>query len=261
MSRYAIIIGVNHYTPVSQKGLKPLTGAIQDATDIYKWAIAEGGVDPENAFLITSTEQPLNPIKHQVDQAVEKITAKIVEQESSKAERIYFYFAGHGIGVELDRENNGLCMANWTEYGSNTSSLSSKDYLLSFLNQGLFKEIVIWMDCCRTSRFFFTPAGPPSIQRLGNVSDPLYMVAFGSQFQNQAFEYSVGTNYQVDKRGVFTAVLLEGLNGGAETAGVINARTLGDYLHYFVPIRASENNFLQHPEVIGNVSALNTIVF
>lgn len=261
MARYAIVIGINHYTPVSKNGLKTLSGAIQDATNVYEWIVAHGGVEEKNAFLITSTQDPLNPIKNTVDSAVIEITRRVVEEENGEAERIYFYFAGHGIGVELDRENNGLCMANWSEYGINAGSLSSKEYLESFLNQGLFKEVVIWMDCCRTSRFFLKPAGAPSLQQLGTVKNPLYMVAFGSQFQNQAYEYSVGSSEQVDKRGVFTAVLLEGLNGGAETAGAINARTLGDYLHLFVPIRAEDNNFSQQPEVIGNVSAINTISF
>lgn len=261
MGRYAIIIGINHYPPLRSKGLKTLSGAINDATAIHKWVVEHGGVPEENAYLITSTEDPLNPVKQGIDKAITEITAKIVEEEDGEAERLYFYFAGHGIGVDLERDNNGLCMADWTEYSPNASSLSSKLYLQSFLNQGLFREVVLWMDCCRTSKFFFNPAGPPGIQHLGAVTDPLFMLAFAAQFQNQAYENSVPNNEQVDKRGIFTSVLLEGLHGADGLLNVVNARTLGDYLSMVVPLRAQEHSFSQKPEVISNVDAVNTILF
>jgi len=261
MARYAIVIGINDYTPVSKRGLKPLHGAISDAIAVHKWIVEHGGVLEEDAFLITSTANPLNPIKQAIDDAIVAITEKIVEEQGGEAERLYFYFAGHGIGVDLDRENNGLCMANWTEYSMDSGSLSSRYYLQSFINQGLFKEVVLWMDCCRTSKFFYSPAGAPTLQHFGIVTDPLYMVAFGAQYQNQAYENSISSNEQTDKRGVFTSVLLEGLHGGQGSLEVVNARTLGDYLQLFVPKRAQEHNFSQKPEVIANVDAVNTIIF
>ena len=53
---YAIIIGINNYTPPTQKGLKTLQGAINDANKVEDWvSSATGGNVPASNYTLSST--------------------------------------------------------------------------------------------------------------------------------------------------------------------------------------------------------------
>jgi hypothetical protein len=256
MSNHAIIIGINNYTPVERQGLITLNGAIRDAESVHKWVTTRGGVDNDNAHLIISNERQLTPVKDLIDDTIGEIINN-VNAEGGVGDRFYFYFAGHGLGVENDRENNGLCMANWDENKRDSAALSSGDYKRKFVIEGLFKEIVVWLDCCRNPRIYFNPAGAGAITPRPRNANPKWMLAFGTQYLNQAFETSG------EARGIFTQVLLEGLdvnqgNGGAP----VSVDDLRDYLAYRVPIEAQNAGYTQTPEIFSNVGGrLNNIYF
>jgi uncharacterized caspase-like protein len=259
MASYAVIVGVNHYTPENQKGLKGLQGAIHDATNFYDWVTTKGGIPKENCHLITSSTDPLKPIKDMVDDAIIAINDAVIQNDNKDADRLYFYFAGHGLGVELDQENNGMCMANWAESRRDAAALSSSDYKRKFINEGLFKEVVILMDCCRNTKMYFTPHGSPGIVPLGPNITPKWMVGFATQHQNEAFEANLANT---DTRGVFTKVLLDGLNGAASKDGrTISAGDLIDHLYYNVPIEAQAAGFNQKPDILNNLNAHHTFYF
>ncbi|MFN3754301.1 caspase domain-containing protein [Flavobacterium sp.] len=261
MANYAIIIGINNYTKPEDAGLKELQGAIRDAKEIYTWMINKGDVKKSNCYLILSTDA-LYPIKNDVDNAITEITKAVIRDDDSDADRFYFYFAGHGLGVELDKENNGMCMANWSEYQKDSAALSTTDYKKKFLNEGLFKEIVMWMDCCRNTKMYFNPHGAPSRTPLGQNTDPLFFTAFATNYQNQAFEATVETASGKETRGVFTTVLLKGLYGDASENGVdITARDMCDYLAYHVPIKAQEAGYTQIPDPLTNETKHKKIIF
>lgn len=258
MEEYAIIIGVTHYTPVERRGLNELLGAIPDAEHVYDWICSQTGgkVPLNNIHYIISDVTASNPLKHQIDEAIEKITEKILNKGVA-AKRLYFYYAGHGLAVENDAENNGLCMANWSEINKDTAALSSGEYKKKFRTEGLFHEIVMWLDCCRQVQIFFNPQGG-GVNPYGFARNPVYMKAFAAQYENEAFE---ATGLNGEKRGVFTEVLLEGLHGGAEVDGQITAMSLANYLHKHVPTRAQHYGYSQSPEILGNYHAQNPIIF
>ena len=258
MSNYAVVIGINHYTPPEQQGLKTLKGAIQDAQDFYEWVTTKGGVPKNNCHLILSTDDPKNPtpIKKEVDDALVKINQAVVANDNKNADRLYYYFAGHGLEVHLDKYNNGMCMADWTEWNQNSSALSSRSYEQKFLNEGLFKEVVIFLDCCRNKKYDFNPQGPPDIRQIGPNDQTKYLVGFAAQSKNEAYEMAQ------EPRGIFTKVLLEGLNGSAEREGNrISAESLVDYVIIHCPSQAQDAGFSQKPEFPRNVNKLETIYF
>ncbi|MBC8052155.1 MAG: caspase family protein [Sphingobacteriaceae bacterium] len=258
MSRYAIVIGINDYTPTERLGLKTLSGAIKDAERMSEWLITLGGVPAENCHLITSTADPLNPIKDIVDTAINNIVIKVAEN-AMDADRLYFYFAGHGLGVDFDLENTGLCMANWSDYFGDAASLSSQAYKRKFLSEGLFKEVVIWMDCCRTVKVSLNPAGPPRIFLRGPNNQPKWYMAYGTQYQKQAFEAALMPE---EMRGIFTKVLLDGLNGAAKhDEGGITSANLSDYLELNVPLEAQNAGFSQYPEISSNLTSAKPMLF
>ncbi|WEK34741.1 MAG: caspase family protein [Candidatus Pseudobacter hemicellulosilyticus] len=262
MSKYAIVIGIDHYVPPEKSGLKTLKGAIADAKEVHKWLISYGGVPEDNCFLYTSTEQPLAPAKTVIDKKIVDIIKDIQENHQSDADRLYFYYAGHGLCVPDDMENTGMCMADWEEYMADVCSISSSQYKKKFINEGLFKEIILWMDCCRTAKFQFDPGrGPRILPRMGPNHNPRWMVAFGAQFNNEAFEAVVDPANN-EMRGVFTKVLLEGLTGAAPSAGVRpNVAELSNYLYYKVPLEAQKAGFSQDPEIFGNTHTGKPVYF
>lgn len=262
MSSYAIIIGINHYTPPTKRGLKTLQGAINDSQLIYNWITTEGGVDPDNVELIQSTADPLHPIKHKIDRAISTIIGKVIDNDKKNADRLYFYFAGHGMGVEKDRENNGMCMADWDTLISDAATLSSAEYKKKFINEGLFKEVVMWMDCCRKTDLFLNPQGGPGIRLEGPNTNPRIMVAFATEYKNAAREATFDGPNGPETRGVFTQVLLEGLNGGViKKDGYVDGLDLINYLDFNIPIRAQEAGFDQTPEFQYNLTQLRSINF
>ncbi len=252
MSSYAIVVGINDYTPEDDEGLRTLNGAISDAESFKRWVTTTGRVDDKNCHLITSTKKPLTPVKDMIDDAIQKINQTVINEDNNDADRLYFYFAGHGLGVEDDKENSGLCMANWEEGNCDARALASEEYRRKFLNEGLFKEVVIILDCCRNPKVYFHPAGSGSIKpRLGPNNNTRWMVAYGTQSGNETYEFSVGDG---ETRGIFTKVLLEGLNGGASKDGkTISAKDIADYLEFNLLLAAKEAGYAQEPEILGNI--------
>jgi len=261
MANYGIAIGINHYTPPTSQGLKELKGAIQDATEVYKWLINEANVPVGNARLVTSTLDPLRPDKTIVDTAITEII-QLILNNGADADRFYFYFAGHGLGVERDSENNGMCMANWNELMRNGTSLSSKSYKQKFLNEGLFKEVVMWLDCCRNTKVNMTPENNPGLTLMGQNLNPKWFVGYATQYQSPAFESSVLTASGNETRGIFTRVLLEGLRGAAAKNGKpVNADDLRDHLRFYVPREAEKAGYLQKPDVYHNTDSFDLMLF
>jgi uncharacterized caspase-like protein len=260
MSNYALIIGINDYTAPAKKGLPTLKGAVKDATAVRDWLVNNNKVPAANCRLITSTSNPLNPIKNDIDTAIVEILDKVVDENGKDADRLYFYFAGHGFGVDRDAENNALCMANWSFSLSDAATLSSSDYKRKFLREGFFKEIIIWMDCCRNTRVNLVPGANGGLYPdQGPNMNPKWFVAYASQFQNQAFEAETDGE---EPRGVFTTVLLNGLNGAAVQNGEpINADDLRDYLFRNLPVVAKAKGLTQRPDVNHNSFTDDPIIF
>jgi uncharacterized caspase-like protein len=262
LANYGISIGINDYIPPDQQGLRKLDGAIKDAELMNEWMIKFGGVPEGNAFLLKSTSDKIEPIKDMIDQVISDMVTKIVTKENADADRFYFYFSGHGIGVELDSEINGLCMANWTRFVKDGAALSTTSYKKKFINEGLFKEVIMWLDCCRNTKVNVNPAAHPGLTQWG-TNRPNHFVGFATQYQSMAFEATKKVTERTDEsRGIFTEVLLKGLAGAAQSAdGRITADSLRDYLKFHTPVLAQESGFLQDPEVTHNASAVSQMYF
>jgi hypothetical protein len=204
---YAVVVGVNHY-----KKLQLLEGPINDATSFKKWLVdPDGGDLPEkNCTLITSNGvDPFLPIQDTIDEAL----ATIVEPRNPDGyRRLYFFFAGHGVGVKWDV--NGLCMPKWSTLFRN-AALSSKGYLDLIVESNLFEEVYFFLDCCRDHRINANPLHPTlGWDRPGGGSCK-GLVLYATDFENAAYEGAVGNGGNQYIRGYFSQALVEGLNGAA----------------------------------------------
>lgn len=253
---FAIIIGINDYTPTTQKGLKTLQGAVNDANKFETWlASATGGNVPgANIKKIISSPNPLRPLQDEIDDAFLEIETAI-KAKGGSARRLYFYFAGHGLGTLDNTTNTALCLANWSEY-RRQSALSSEDYKDSINQYGYFEEIFFVADCCRNTKINIKPKAPTfSIPVPAQAAGQTKMfVAYATQYQDQSYEVE---SVESEMRGAFTTILIEGLNGGAANNGNVGADDLRDFLIKETPELAKKQGYKQIPD-ISHTYANNT---
>lgn len=245
---FAIIIGINDYTPPNQFGLRTLQGAVNDADQVEAWvsSISGGNVPAANIKKIVSTPVPLQPLQNEIDDAFLDIEASII-LKGGLARRLYFYFAGHGLGIIDSTVDTALCLAKWSEKRRQLALSSElyKDYIKQY---GYFEEIIFVADCCRNTKISITPQHPTfrsPVPGPGSGQTKMF-VAYATQYQDQSYEIE---SIDSEMRGAFTSVLLEGLRGAAANNGVIGADDLRDYLKIETPKLAQQKGYKQIPEI------------
>jgi hypothetical protein len=100
-----------------------------------------------------------------------------------------------------------------------------------FSNQTQFDELVLWMDCCGTQALDYSRTKPEGLSNTASRTPPPAKVfmAFASGLGRNAYEGPIGSNGAV--RGLFTARLLNGLNGAAANAnGEVRSSSLANFL-------------------------------
>lgn len=253
MGSYAFVVGVNNYVQ-KPDGLTTLDGAVRDSDYFVDWLREQkddGGNDlftDENIFHISSQNGVIAP---SLSDAQNKLADFIGElQNNVDNEKLYFYFAGHGVGHPDEVDQNLLCLSDWTKLFSN-NSLASAPAISFFRYLSVFKEIIFIFDCCRTRYIrarhneFIIPN-----TKFGNVTDASVYIAYATSYDDEAHEYDItGNNGTLEKRGIFTKVLLEGLRGAAaDENGDIDHNSLNTYLIKEVNTQAQKAGFSQKPQ-------------
>jgi len=252
---FALIIGINDYTLPGDNGLATLKGAINDANKFEEWVINPqgGNVPASNSYKVISQPEPnLSPIQDQIDDkflSIEKSLKNLIASGNS-ARRLYFYFAGHGLGTLDSVTDTALVLANWSELRRH-SAISSEGYKDVIRQYGYFEEIIFIVDCCRNIKINVKPKHPsfsPPIPSPNSGATKLF-VGYATHYQDQSFEIETGNS---EMRGVFTKVFLDGLNGGAiNSEGIIDADSLRNYLIKETPTEAIKKGYKQIPEIIN----------
>lgn len=256
---YALVVGINDYLLVKDGGLPTLVGAIPDAKAVAAWLIDSqgGGMPMENCHTLYSTADPRTPLQDAIDNKLEQIFTAVLEK-GGRADRFYFYFSGHGFGSENSYNDIAMCIANWSLM-RRRSAISSSEYFDLFVKYKVFSEVVFWSDCCRNTSHLIRPIGPTlDVFNYGN-EDTVYMIAYSTQYMDQAFE--VNSNTAEEKRGLFSELLVRGLKGEASNRyGAINSHSLKIYLDIHVPAAAQRQGFKQKPQ-ISTTANENSIIF
>ncbi|MFK4837155.1 caspase family protein [Microbacterium sp. ZW T2_14] len=215
--RWAIVIGADDYgTPEME-----LSAAADDACDFRDWVIARGGVPASNVRLLLSPpskdphpdEDPDRRARPATkDNIVSAINEVVVATADQKPERLYFYFAGHGITARVsNRDESAIVLPGFDEVHPDHSlairSIAEYFETTSFADQFLF------IDACRNVPWANReleigrwpvprkrdPGAPPTQQFI------LYATAPGHTAQEGGW---LG-----EQEGRFTGVLLKGLSG------------------------------------------------
>src|SRR5687767_2194485 len=103
MERWAIVIGIDDYAIEEAK----LEGAVGDALAMRTWLVEGGGGVPEDHVVLAlgprdpASVQGLQTFPGTKSGVIDAVT-EVVTRSGGKGERLFLYFAGHGISV---REN------------------------------------------------------------------------------------------------------------------------------------------------------------
>ncbi|CAM1354457.1 caspase family protein [Tenacibaculum halocynthiae] len=248
---YAFLIGIWDYPD-----FRSLKGPKKDIKDFSNWLIDKekgGGLPEANIETITSTAIPAAPIHSQIDVALQNLYRKVSSSDED-GRRLYFYFSGHGFGIkDMDV---ALALANWKLFGLRNSALKSKAYLDEFVNWGKFKEVIFFLDCCRSP--LQISALPPTVgygvsEDAPNVGK---FIAHSTRHYNAAYEalfssdnIDIEEEYEEEYNGIFTKVLLDGLWGGASSGIGVKASELKNYLDRHVKLVSNNKLKPQKAEV------------
>lgn len=165
---YAILVGISRYADVD---LHPLDGPLNDVRIMHEWLRNEQGVPEGNIKEIISNvtsppavaDDDFPPLMQDYVKTFLGIMRKDKNSYVRRDDgRLYLYFSGHGFSEKNDSSPHAaLYVGNtfiktgpqWNIYGTAFANWVK--------NHGLFKEVVLIMDCCRDAEITKVPSPPP----------------------------------------------------------------------------------------------------
>ncbi len=246
---YAIVVGINTYP-----WLRILRAALTDAMRFAEWlSHPEGGGLPERNVktIIGPHALPANPfdvrpIRDEIDDHLIRIG---VELNQRVGRRLYFYFAGHGIGPSFSDVGMLMAHARPRSLTRNVGLARYRDY---FHEHAVFDEVVFILDCCRDRAHGVETAGPDFTNAgVGPVGPVLDMTMMAAAYGEKAFEPASDNGTGPEPRGLLTRALLEGLQSAAAADGLgrVTSRSLDAFVRMRVPQLAEDARLRQVPEV------------
>jgi tetratricopeptide (TPR) repeat protein len=241
-TRWAVVVGISSYEylpPAAQ-----LHYAHRDAEDFagFLRTFAGGALPADHIRLLVNEQATLAEIRAALDTWL---------VASAKPEDIvYVFFAGHGV---MDEHDDGYFVA----YDSDPQNLHATAIPFQDVDRTLGSRlranlVVLVADACHTGRLGWSTYAPGTPSTAG---DSLAKMGQGDRsfvklLSTRPSELSYEDQRWGGGHGVFTHVLLEGLNGAADRDGdhVVRASETIDYLSRRVP-ELTES--LQHPRVAG----------
>lgn len=240
---FAIMIGIQHYVANNV-----LDGPHNDVCEFKKWLQnSNGGAIPDRNIVTFLSTPQYTPAQPEIDQwfgsTIETLKA------GQRGRRLYFYFSGHGIGINA--MSSAMLLPEWSAVMRNFA-LSSDKYLQQLVNAAIFEEIIFIMDCCR-NRIPGVEGQPPLWGAV--MPSPLKtetLMYYACEFENPSFETPlIGNNYTLDNlltRGIFTKVFLDGLKGAAAYKdGWVRVQDLVNYMTRKLPVVAKAVGKTQNP--------------
>src|SRR3990172_1235363 len=164
MANWAIVIGVNHYL-VPELCLK---GAVNDAMGMRDWLLdQEGGNVPlENLFLLLSADNDSQILPKHLEATtlnIDEVIKKLINKSGGRGDRLFFYFAGHGLSNYEYGEQEVICPSDCEPTRTNFTTLSIES-ITKYLETTQFHEQFFFIDACRN-----IPWKKPF--RIGYISD------------------------------------------------------------------------------------------
>jgi hypothetical protein len=179
--RKALVVGIDDYS------IAPLHGCVNDANAIAN--VLERNSDGSPNFAIKLITSPGNVISRA------SLRRDIEELFAGDCDVALLYFSGHGF---VKSTGGYIVTPDYKKYDEGISM----DDILTIANRSKVKDRIILLDCC-FSGAFGTPALTGSLTQL---SEGLTVLTSSKETE---------TSKEVDGSGVFTALVVDALNGGS----------------------------------------------
>lgn len=211
---FAVVIGIDRYP-----ALTDLKSARNDAEKFREWLVdpCGGAVPSENIRVVEASGdgagiEDVLPTQREVNAALKAVQNTVHERTRSDSSawlktRLYIFVAGHGI-VPIDGRG-ALLMADATldQLGLH---IDLHRYLRWQEENGLFREVMVFADCCRVESTCLYAYGPPFTSDFSGRQSEVAVLGYATTVGHRARATSSG-----GRRGLFTEVLLEALRGHA----------------------------------------------
>ncbi|QLL64280.1 hypothetical protein FKV68_22805 (plasmid) [Sinorhizobium mexicanum] len=229
---HAIVVGIDHYVP----GIPKLQGAVNDCNLFCRWLVDPkfGGLNPANVNLVVSTGQhPPEPLRSQI----EDILVTYFDRANNNwpgGRRLYLFFAGHGLS--RPPPNQRECALVMADARPNLLRGLLGDVAADSMRlTGLFKEVMLVMDCCAevsgpAELLCYLPSyGDVTLARRPFLH--IHAAAWNAttaerQLPDPFTPETVSASWQ----GVLTNVLLRGLTTAAAENGEITSSSLKRFI-------------------------------
>ena len=208
MRAAALLVAVETY---ADPGLN-LNGPAGDASRIRQWLLGHGGVTADDMTVLISSRK--KRLQANGPATLDAVFAALLKLSKKGADRVYFYFSGHGIAVAPDRKRQYLLMADFHDYEAPHKAVVFQevaDYL-----QSIAPEHLLISDACRN--FYFDESTATIGTHL--PADRWVPLPAGQPVSRGALLFGAspgGVSYLAPDRkapeSVFTAELLDGLDG------------------------------------------------
>jgi hypothetical protein len=212
---YALIIGIDDYPPAS--GQTPLTSAATDARRMAAWLRKQ---DPSlQTWLLCAPHSPERNERPATRAAIRDALLELQKAglEAGPDDRLYVFYAGHGIGYFHDQL---LLLPQDTLRGALGETVFLWRHLESWLRTTGFRTQLCFLDTCRhedqSLSDVWVKARLPVDWPKTVASDVAQYVLYATGPGKPASE--------TDDAGVFTQALLEGLEGAADVSIHYGAR-------------------------------------
>jgi len=266
---YAILVGINDYPELGATPTEAnLQGPANDVDAIKAWLTdpAGGGIVHEDHIQIIKSQAngtAATPTSDEIEMAFGQLNnlarIRMSERKGSRiGRRLYIFVSGHGFSP--GRQRGCLFSAN-ASAKLGTFNVHATGWLNWLQDAGLFREFVLWMDCCMNRVSFLQPRDPqlPPL----NSPDPSgsTFIAFAAQRPLKAVELAI-PNDAGKIHGAFTWALLEGLKGAAaDYNGRVTARSLADWLRnatsaHMTDLHRQDGDVAKEPEIIQEDAGL-----
>jgi Caspase domain/Trypsin-like peptidase domain len=217
VARHAIVIGIDKYANNDWS----LRASVKDALRFVDWALDRGEVEPGNLRLFLSSKDPPPntrvPYKDARSRTIRSAIQAFMDGAGAGAERLYFYFGGHGLSAPGVRKEPVLIPADVKELPLDANLLLGFSEVITALGRSEPDEQFFFLDACRDFGLEnFEPAlgsavgpwTPPREDDARTRQFVLYATAPGERAYEQ----------QALGKGVFTSALIEVLEGNHPVA-------------------------------------------
>ncbi|MEL7425000.1 MAG: caspase family protein, partial [Bacteroidota bacterium] len=251
---HAFIVGINDY-----ENLSPLSTAVNDAEVLAK-VLAKDHAYQVHPPLLNASKRDLT-----------KLLRQDIPKLVGPNDRIFFYFAGHGIALDSDDDPNGYLVPADAQPGDSTTLIAMQE-LHHVISNLTCQHGMLILDCCFAGVFkwatgfrdvVFDLPGIIYEERLYQYAqDPAWQVITSSASDQKAVDILVDRTLGMREESnalhsPFAQALLDGLSGDADTIpkergdGVITATELYTYLRDRVEDETTKQGKRQSPSMFS----------